>query len=94
MRANMVNVAGATVQNTRSETDTAVNSTSDINHVVNVLGSIVILARDLPEVDHARIRRFILACGDLMSSRDRLQSADRQLFEAALSNAASVKRGY
>jgi hypothetical protein len=93
MRANMVNVAGSTVENTRSEA-AAVNSTSDINHMVNVLGSIVILARDLPETDHARIRRFILAAGDLMSSRDRLQSADRQLFEAALGNAAAAKRGY
>lgn len=60
-----------------------------VDHLVGVLGSIVVAARDLVDDDHARVRRFILAAGDLMSSRDRLKLADRQIFESALRDAAA-----
>lgn len=74
--------------------DAKVRTADEIDHMVRVLGSLVVAARDLSDDDHSRIRRFILAAGDLMSSRDRLKSADRQIFEIALRDAAGRRQGY
>jgi phosphopantothenate synthetase len=70
-----------------------VNSTNEIDNIVRAIGAIVVAARDMSDQDHARIRRFILAAGDLMFSRDRLQSGDRLIFEAALRDAAARMPG-
>ncbi len=65
-----------------------VDSTNEVDDLVRALSSIIVAARDLPDEDHARVRRFISASADLMLSRDRLGQVDRQLFEAALRDAA------
>ncbi|MGY3489633.1 hypothetical protein ACVW1C_007516 [Bradyrhizobium sp. USDA 4011] len=76
-----------------SNNGASINSTDEIDHLVRALGSIVVAARDLSDEDHARLKRLILAAGDLMSSRDRLKSADRQLFETALLAATARRQG-
>lgn len=77
-----------------SAPDEAKVNSDEIDHLVSVLGSIVVAARDLADEDHARARRFVLAAGDLMSSRDRLKPADRQIFETALRDAAAQRHEY
>ena len=91
--ANIIEGVSRPNQGVSAKDNANVNSPDEIDHIVRVIGSIVVAARDLSDEDHARIRRFITAAGDLMVSRDRLKPDDRQIFETALRDAAARTHG-
>jgi hypothetical protein len=72
---------------------TEVSAADAIGPLINQLGALVVQAQGLSDEDYRRLTNCVNAAGDLMTSRVRLSSADRQMFEAALRDAVVKKHG-
>lgn len=71
-----------------------VNAPLTFDRAVAVLTEILVMSQNFSDADRRRMASFVLATGDLLTSRNRLQGEDRALFDALLRDTLARRKDH
>ena len=92
---NIVNLTGEALQVKTAE-DKVVDlpqANEELDRLIGALSLVTLEARGLSRESKRRLAQFFYAAGEMVSERTRLDTADQQIFEAALRDVAAKKFG-